>query len=326
MERLPDDLLERINAFRESRLLLTAVELDLFTALDEPVSAAAAAARLGTDARATEMLLNALTAIGMLTKRDGLYQNTETAARCLSGHSRGSVRTALMHVAHLWKSWSRLTDCVRRGASPPARRRRSKAETEAFIAMMHYNAEERAPMVVEAVGVQGVRRMLDLGGGSGAYAIAFAQASPELEVDILDQPAVLRLARKHIRAAGVGERVKTCPGDLHQPAYGENYDLVFISAICHMLGPDENCAMLRKSFEALKPGGRIAIQDFILEPDKVSPRAAALFSLNMLVNTRAGASYSEPEYATWLQEAGFREIRRVRLHGPTGLMLGVRAA
>lgn len=325
MERLPDELLERLNAFRESRLLLTALELDLFTALDQPAGAAAVAARLGTDARATEMLLNALTATGVLTKRDGLYQNTETAARCLSSASPSSARTALLHIAHLWRNWSRLTDCVRRGASPRAPRRRSRAETEAFIAMMHYNAEARAPMVVEAVGAQGLRRMLDLGGGSGAYAIAFAQAAPELEADILDQPAVLRLARRHIRAAGLGARVKTRPGDLRQPSYGENYDLVFISAICHMLSPEENRAMLRKSFAALNPGGRVVIQDFILEADKVSPRAGALFSLNMLVNTRAGASYSEPEYVAWLQEAGFRDIQRRDLPGPTGLMLGVRA-
>ena len=82
--------------------------------------------------------------------------------------------------------------------------------------------------------------------------------------------------------------------------------------------------MLRKSLDALVPGGRVVIQDFILEPDKTAPRRGALFSLNMLAGTRAGASYSEPEYRAWLAQAGFSQISRVRLPGPTGLMIATR--
>lgn len=323
MERLPEELLERINAFRESRLLLTAIELDVFTAVGEGAKAATVASRLGTDKRATEMLLNALAAIGMLTKHDGLFNNTP-AARWLSEESPDSARRAMMHVVYMWNNWSLLTECVRRGTSPRAGRRRTRAETEAFIALMHYNAQARAPMVVEAVGVEGVRRMLDLGGGSGAYAIAFAQAAPELEADVLDLAPVLRIARRHIQEAGLSDRVRIRPGDLHQRSYGAGYDLVFISAICHMLDPNENRRMLRKSYRALNPGGRVVIQDFILEADKIAPRAAALFSLNMLVGTRGGASYSEPEYRSWLEKAGFSDVTRLHLPGPTGLMHGRR--
>ena len=105
---------------------------------------------------------------------------------------------------------------------------------------------------------------------------------------------------------------------------GEGYDLVFVSAICHMLSAAENLDLLRRCREALAPGGRVVIQDFILEADKTAPRFAALFALNMLVGTRGGSSYSEPEYAGWLDEAGFREVRHVRLPGNTGLMMGTR--
>ncbi len=325
MERLPESLFERINAFRESRVLLTAIELNLFTAVGQGASAPEVARQLSTDPRATEMLLNALAAMGMLIKRDGVFRNSTEAARWFDDASPESARAALMHIVNLWPSWSLLTECVRKGACRPVRRR-SRAETEAFIAMMHYNAQQRAPMVVEAVGVEGVRRMLDLGGGSGAYSIAFAQASPELEADILDLPPVLRIARRHIEAAGLTGRVRTLPGDIAQNSYGSGYDLVFISAVCHMLAPKENCAMLRKSYRALAPGGRVVIQDFILDPDKTSPRAAALFSLNMLVRTPAGASYSEPEYRSWLEEAGFENVTRLHLPGPAGLMVARRPA
>ncbi len=325
MERLPEELLERINAFRESRLLLSAIELDVFTAVGEGATAGEAAGRLGTDPRATEMLLNALVAVGMLTKREGVFRNTPAAARWLSDASPESARAALMHVVHLWPNWGLLTECVRKGTSPRAGRRRTREQTEAFIALMHYNAQVRAPMVAEAIGLEGVRRVLDLGGGSGAYAIAFAQASASLEVELLDLPAVLRIARRHVEAAGLGGRVRLRAGDLRGEDYGSGYDLVFISAICHMLDPEENRAMLRKSYRALAPAGRVAIQDFILEPDKTAPRAAAMFALNMLVGTRAGASYSEPEYRAWLEEAGFSGVRRLHLPGPTGLMIGWRA-
>ncbi|MGC8792137.1 MAG: methyltransferase [Bryobacteraceae bacterium] len=324
MERLPDGLLERINAFRESRLLLTAIELDIFTAVGEGATAAEVAGRAGTDPRATEMLLNALAAVGVLGKREGVFYNTPES-RLLREDVPESARMAMMHVVHLWESWSLLSECVRKGTRVRSRRRR-RAETDAFIAMMHYNAGERAPMVVEAIGLKGVRRVLDLGGGSGAYAIAFAQASPAVEVEVFDLASVLRIARRHIQAAGLEKRVKTRAGDLRRDPYGEGYDLVFISAICHMLDPDENRAMLRKSYAALRAAGRVAIQDFILEPDKTAPRHAALFALNMLVNTRGGSSYSEPEYRAWLEEAGFRQVQRLYLPGPTGLMIGHRLA
>jgi predicted O-methyltransferase YrrM len=174
---------------------------------------------------------------------------------------------------------------------------------------------------VRATGVDNVRRMLDVGGGSGAYSIAFARANPALHADILDLAAVEPIARRHIQDSGVADRVHVRSGDLRSGRLGEAYDLVFVSAICHMLSPAENLDLLRRCHEALAPGGRVVVQDFILEPDKTAPRFAALFALNMLVGTRGGASYSEPEYAAWLAEAGFQEIRRARLPGITGLMI-----
>jgi len=132
------------------------------------------------------------------------------------------------------------------------------------------------------------------------------------------------IAQRHIAAAGVADRVTTRVGDLRDDDYGNGYDLVFISAICHMLGPDENRAMLRKAHAALAPGGRVVIQDFLLNADKAGPKTGALFALNMLVGTRAGSSYSADEYAAWLAGSGFGDVHRVPLPGPTGLVIGTR--
>jgi predicted O-methyltransferase YrrM len=191
---------------------------------------------------------------------------------------------------------------------------------------MHRNATERSAPLVAAVGAQGVRRMLDVGGGSGAYAIAFAAANPELQAYILDLAAVVPLAQRHIEEAGLTARVHTRIGDLRTDHLGEGYDLVLVSAICHMLDEKENAHLIARCYDALAPGGRLVIQEFILDPDKCAPQSAALFSLNMLVGTRAGSSYSEPEYAAWMLAAGFTAIRRVRMPGPAGLMIGTRSA
>jgi (2Fe-2S) ferredoxin/predicted O-methyltransferase YrrM len=320
---LPVELNDRIRAFQESRVILTALELDVFTAVGDGASATDVAANLHTDARSTEMLLNALVSLRLLVKQDGLFHNSAEAARYFTAGSRDNARPALLHSAHLWHRWSTLTEAVRAGTAVQGDEIAARGEdwTEAFIAAMHRNASERAPLVVQAVGAEKVRRMLDVGGGSGAYSIAFARANAGLRADILDLVTVEPIAMRHIREAGVEDRVRVRAGDLREGGFGAGYDLVFISAICHMLSPEENLALLRHCREALAEGGRIVIQDFILEPDKTSPRFAALFALNMLVGTKAGSSYSEPEYAAWLDEAGFREIRHIRLPGPTGLMI-----
>lgn len=323
---LPDDLNALVRGFQESRAVLTALELDLFTAVGDGADAAEVAARLNSDARATEMLLNVLVSLRLLAKEGGRFRNTPVSARFFTAASPVNARPALMHTAHLWERWSTLTACVRAGTAVAARDDSARSDdwTEAFIAAMHRNATERAPHVIRAVGAGEARRLLDVGGGSGAYSIAFAQAIPSLRAEILDRPEVGAIALRHIRQAGLESRIAVRAGDLRTDPFGEGYDLIFVSAICHMLDPAENLDLLRRCHAALAPGGRVVIQDFILDQDKTSPRFAALFSLNMLVGTRGGASYSESEYTAWLGEAGFAAVRRAALPGITDLIIATR--
>ena len=176
----------------------------------------------------------------------------------------------------------------------------------------------------DAVGTDGIQRVLDLGGGSGAYSIAFVRANPRATAEVLDLPDVIPLTQEYIRRAGLADRVHARAGDMLRDSLGTGFDLVLVSAICHMFSPEENRSLFQRAHAALAPGGRLLVQDFILEPEKTAPRFATLFSLNMLVGTVGGASYSEQEYALWLTEAGFSEVNRVRLPGPAGLMIGRR--
>jgi len=321
---LPDDLNELIRGFMSSRAVLTALEVDVFTAVADGASAENVAHKIHADARATEMLLNALVSVNLLRKGDGTFFRTSVSARFLSENSRDNARPALMHTAHLWHRWSTLTECVRAGTSVQEHVRNDTWLT-AFIAAMDRNAKERAATVVKAIGTSGITHMLDLGGGSGAYSIAFARAIPGLKSDLLDQGNVVALAQEYIRKAGLADCITTRVSDMLHDPLGGNYDLILVSAICHMFSPDENRELFHRIYDALAPRGQVVVQDFILEPSKTAPRVAALFALNMLVGTRTGSTYSEPEYANWLQTAGFSDVRRVRLPGPTGLMIGVRA-
>jgi (2Fe-2S) ferredoxin/2-polyprenyl-3-methyl-5-hydroxy-6-metoxy-1,4-benzoquinol methylase len=323
---LPDDVNRTLRGFQESRVALTAVELDLFTAVGSGATVEQAATKVGGDPRATEMLLNALVAMGWLAKNDAVFSNTPSSARYFVTGSADDWHIATLHLAHLWETWSTLTKCVRAGTSVTRQAMAGRGEdwTTAFIAAMHRNARARAPLVVSAVGTEGVSRMLDVGGGSGAYSIAFASAKANLEVDLLDLAEVLPIAQGHIESAGLAGRIRTRPGDLRVDQLGEGYDLVLVSAICHMLGVAENKDLLKRCFQALVPEGRVVIQDFILEPDKTAPKSAALFAINMLVGTEGGSTYTEAEYAAWLAEAGFEDMRHVRLPGPSGLIIGRR--
>ena len=317
---LPDDLNEMVRSFMPSRAVLTALELDVFTAVASGASAEQVAKKIQADPRATEMLLHALVSLKLLDKKEDRFFNTSATARFFCEGSRDNARAGLMHTAHLWRRWNSLTECVRAGTSVETGSHED-SRMDDFIAAMDRNARERADAVVMAVGTKGIGRMLDLGGGSGAYSIAFARAIPGLRSEILDRSGVVSLTREYIRKAGLADRIATRVGDMLRDPLGENYDLILASQICHMFSPEENRGLFRRACQALGPKGKFVVQDFILEPDKTAPRFAALFSLNMLVGTRAGSSYSEPEYESWLRDAGFSDVRRVRLPGPVGLMI-----
>jgi (2Fe-2S) ferredoxin/predicted O-methyltransferase YrrM len=319
---MPDELMQTIRGYQESRVVLSAIELDVFTAVGERATAAEVAKAIYADERATEMVLNALTALALLVKTGDVFSGTPVSKRFFTAGGQNDARAAMMHNVGLWQRWSTLTEAVRSGSG--AKTDRDADWTRWFIAAMHRNASERARAVVEAVGTAGVSHMLDVGGGSGAYSIAFAKASDVLHAEVFDLESVLPMTRGYIAEAGVESRVTTRAGDLRSDAFGKGYDLVLVSAICHMLSADENRDLLTRCFAALRSGGRVVVQDFILNPAKTAPKAGALFSLNMLVGSQKGASYSEDEYRAWMREAGFREVNRIRLVGPTNLMLGSR--
>jgi (2Fe-2S) ferredoxin/predicted O-methyltransferase YrrM len=318
---LPDHLDQMIRGYMPSRSLLTALELDIFSAVGDGAAACDVARRTDANPRAAAMLLNALVSLGLLSKVSDQYKNTPISKRFFAKGSKDNQRDGLIHIANIWHRWSRLTDVVRSGKCVPTHDGDSEW-THNFIAAMQRNSKDRAPLLVKHLGAAGLRRILDLGGGSGVYSIAFAKAFPGVRCDILDLPEVTPLTADYVNKAGMSRQITVHAGNMLVDDLGSNYDLVMLNAICHMFSEEQNLALFRRIRWALAPKGRLVMQDFILNPDKTSPRQAALFSLNMLVSTESGATYSESEYADWMKSAGFADVSRINLPGPSSLIVG----
>jgi predicted O-methyltransferase YrrM len=306
----PDPVMRLSRAFMEARVLLTAAELDLFTELArEPRTAAALAQSRRWQVRPLTVVLDALVAMALLEKHDDNYRCPPEVAAKLSADSPDSQLASVLHAADLWDQWSGLTARVA-GGKPGAPARLDYLR--AFIGAMDVTARPLAPRMVAAVNPAGATRLLDLGGASGTYTMAFLNAVPGLRATLFDLADVIALARERLSAAGCLERVALVTGDYLTDPLPGGHDLVWLSAVIHSNGPEENLALYHKVWGALVPGGRIVIRDHVMSEDRTAPRAGALFAINMLVATRAGRTYTYREIADALVQAGFHDVRLVQ--------------
>jgi predicted O-methyltransferase YrrM len=319
-----EDIERMATAFKKSRILLSAFELNLFTVLGaRKRTSDEVAEELGTNPRSADRLLNALCALGLIRKDDGYFSNTEAAARFLV-KGEEEYMSGLMHTAHLWRTWSTMTDAVKKGGRAMDRsiKEEDPSWTPAFIEAMNYRAVKVAEKLVSRLDLTGVKQVLDVGGGSGAYALAFVQARPDIAATVFDMPGVIPLTKQYIDEAGMADRITTVTGDYHTDDLGTGFDLVFLSAIIHSNSPEQNRALIEKGAKALNPGGRIIIQDFIVNEDRTDPPFGVFFALNMIVGTEAGDTYTESEVETWLMQAGFTGITSTTGFGPTTVITG----
>jgi ubiquinone/menaquinone biosynthesis C-methylase UbiE len=309
----PESIREIAYAFQGSRIFLTAYELGIFGIVgNRTKSSQDVAHTLGTDWRATDRLMNALAAMGLLAKEGGTFRNSPSASRFLVPSSPDYL-SGLMHTVHLWDTWSTLTQVVKLGTSVPAQQQRREDPTgwtEAFIAAMNDRARKQAPVVAAQMNLKEGMRVLDVGGGSGAFAVAFVRAKRGVKATVFDLPDVLPLTERYVSAEGLLERIDLVAGDYTSDELPKGYDLVFLSAIIHSNSPDQNRKLLRNCARALNPKGSLVVQDFIMDENQTNPPAGAFFALNMLVGTAAGDTYRESEIRDWMKEAGLSDINK----------------
>jgi predicted O-methyltransferase YrrM len=300
-----DPVMRLSRAFMESRVLLTAAELDVFTELSrQPRTATELAEARGWQLRPLTLVLDALVSMELLAKHEGVYRCEPPMAEKLSASSPASILASVQHAAALWDRWSPLTARVTGCAPGPG-----LEGPRAFVEAMHAIAGPLAQRMVAAVRPAGAKNLLDLGGASGTYTIAFLEAVPSLRATLFDLPDVIPLARERLAAAGFLDRVTLVPGDYLTDPLPGGHDFAWLSAVIHSNGPEENLALYRRVFDALVPGGRLVIRDHVMSEDHTSPRAGTLFAINMLCATSRGRTYSYREIAGALKEANFADIR-----------------
>jgi precorrin-6B methylase 2 len=321
------ELVDAVYGFRASRIILTAFELGLFSKLGEKSLPAAQLAKLaGADARACERLLNALSVLGLVQKTRGRFRNTGISRRYLVA-GRPHFLAGLAHSSSQWQSWSTLNEAVRRGTA--LRERRSGGDEDkrrrGFIAAMHERAAMQAPTVVKLLDLSSVRRCLDIGSGSGAYAMALARAKSSICVTAFDLPDVLPLTRDYVRRARLLTRIDFLPGDFNCGGWGSGYDLILLSAIVHMNDEGKNRRLIARTAAALNRGGQLVVQDFIMNTDRTRPAIGAMFALNMLVATERGDSYTASEIGGWMRKAGLIGIKKINTPFDASLLIGRKA-
>lgn len=306
----PQELREAVFNFRTSRIILTGLELELFTALGkESKTSAEVAGIISADTRATDRLMNTLCNMDLLEKKNGQYSNTDFSSQYLV-KGKPDYISNLLHSVNLWDSWSGLTEVVRKG-KPPARPNEGRKNWLVnFIEAMHYRASKQAPGDISLIDLSGVRNVLDLGGGSGAYAMEFVKSVKEINATVFDLPDVIPLTEKYLKAAGLVERIKTIKGNYLSDGIGSGYDAVFLSAVIHSNSFDENKALIKKCADSLNKNGQVIIQDYVMDEDRISPPMGAMFAINMLVNTQSGDTFTQSEIYSWLKSAGLKEINR----------------
>ena len=323
----PGELLKISGSYWEACTPHAAVKLEVFTALaDGELTAKEVAEKLQADERGTAMLLNAVSAMGLLTKSGDRYSNTSQSKALLSKDSPRYIGHMIMHHHHLVLSWSQLDEAVRTGS--PVRGRPSETtdeKRESFLMGMFNLAMGIAPGLAKTLPLDGRRHLLDLGGGPGTYAIHFCLENPELKATVYDLHTTRPFAEKTIDRFGLSDRVSFMEGNYLDDAIDGTYDAVWLSHILHAEGPEDCRVVLEKAAAATEPGGLVMIHEFILNNAMDAPLFPALFSLNMLCGTSSGQSYSEEQLMGMLEEVGVGEIQRVPFRGPnnSGIIAGV---
>lgn len=315
------DLARLASGHVEARIVQAAVELGIFDALaNDALEAETVAKSLDLEPRAAELILNALTALGLLLKRANRFGLRDVASRYLKRGAPEYLGGMIRFEASLWHCWEQLPDAIRSGGPvrPADMYQENPAETETFIGAMDSLVKARGDteIVAKAFDWNDATELLDVGSGPATYPIAFCKRFPALRATILDLTGTLKFTQRYVREAGMEDRIQLILGDYRKDTIPGRYDIVFLSNIIHGEGEHENESLVRKLAAVLKPGGRLVIKDHILDESRAYPAIGAIFSLLMLLTTTAGRCYSLGEIRRWMERASLRDAQQIALPPP----------
>jgi 2-polyprenyl-3-methyl-5-hydroxy-6-metoxy-1,4-benzoquinol methylase len=323
-----DIVFDKLFAYQQTAALKAAIDLEVFTAIDEGARTPnAIAARTKASERGIRILCDFLTTIDLLEKSDDLYALTPNAAAFLSKRSQmylGTMANFLV-LPELKRNFDNLTETVRTGS---VRQDGNTVSAEnpiwlEFARAMVPMAVPAAHAIADILGVDamGPTRVLDIAAGHGMYGIILAQRNPAVEVSAADWAPVLGVAQEHARQAGVESRFRQIAGDAFKTEFGTGFDIALITNFLHHFDAAQNTAFLKKVKAALAPSGRVAIAEFVPNDDRVTPLIPARFSLTMLAGTPQGDAYTLAQLTSMLEAAGFSGVEAHQLPTPQKIIV-----
>ncbi len=312
----PDSVLELFLSFWVARTVMAAVELEVFDVLaGDGLTEEQAAAELGLAPRPARGLFDTCVSVGLLRRSGGVLRTTAAADRYLSLSSEYSLRNYVLDERWCWGGWGRLVEALRTDA-PTLEQDEDGYHTfpaDFFLDFLHGHSLAMGERLAEAVDLGDVRRIVDVGGGSGAVSIALARAFPSLRAVVVDQEPVLVKTREHIARAGLAERVDTQAVNVFADPLPAGCDAAVIANFLHDFSSERAAAVLRSAHDALPTEGRLVVMEIAPEDDRSGPPLPSVFTVTMIVNTEGGVAYTRAELKAMIEDAGFAVEREHRL-------------
>ncbi|VAX33308.1 hypothetical protein MNBD_NITROSPINAE05-725 [hydrothermal vent metagenome] len=318
-----------LHAYQPVCVFMTANKLRVFDELKSPTVAEDVAQKLSLSLKGTERLLNGLTALGIVVKENGKFHLPAEWQRYLTKDGDHSMQQWIRLSADLLPVWLELPQFIQSGTMVKSIMDILGNEPEgmrAFIDAMHDKGRKAAWMLARELPIGDARKMLDVGGGPGTYALEWAKLHNSLKATVFDIPPVVAVAKDYIKRYRLEDRVDTKAGDFNKDDFGKGYDLILLANVIHMYDRAVGENLIHKAFNSLETGGRIVIHGLCTNEEQTAPQEDALFSLTIGMLTEGGKAHPVQEQLQWLEEAGFSEIRHFRVDAiPTGVFTAVKA-
>src|SRR5215831_16652120 len=328
----PQRLMEIGFAYAPPLIISAAVNNKVFDSLQNGAKTPEQIAEeTGASARALRILMNALVGLELLKKdRQGRYSLTQESAAFLLSNKGATHAGFFGAIApQLISRWVRLSDIVREGRPAVAVNQETEG-TEFFsrlvenIIPMSYPPAQKLGDHLKLAKTKNEIRVLDLAAGSGIWGIALAEKSPRVRVTTVDWAGMIPTTKRITQKFDVGDRFDYVEGDILEANFGSGYDIATLGHILHSEGAERSRQLLKKTFRALKAGGIIAIAEWLVNDKRTEPTHSLMFAVQMLVNTEKGDTFSFNEIKGWLEEAGFKKVRKLQAPGPSPLILATK--
>jgi SAM-dependent methyltransferase len=328
----PERLMQFGFAYAPPLIIGAAVTNKVFDTLERGAKTLQQVAKeTGASERGLRALMNALVGLELLKKdRQGKYSLTRESENFLLSDTPGTLAGFFaMASTHIVPDWLRLNEAVKTGAPPIAVNRETQGP-QFFSVLVENIIPMSYPAAValgQALGLKRKRervRVLDIAAGSGIWGIALAQQSPRVHVTAQDWPEMIPTTKRITNKFGAADRCSFIEGDVLEADFGKDYDIATLGHILHTEGEERSRKLLKKAFRALKPSGTIAIAEWLVNDDRTGPLNGLMFAVNMLVHSERGDTFSFNEIKSWLQDAGFKKVRKLAAPGPSPLILATR--